>query len=410
MKKFVKLATSLTAVAALGVTVTACSSPIGNSKTTSASKNAQGVTDKEIKVGTWGPLTGPIAAYAAISQGANAYFNYINDKGGINGRKFVFKIYDDQYQPDKSVTAAKQLVADKVFATVATLGTANNEAADPILSKEGIPITGISTGSSEWAFPTKKNVFALQPTYTAEGHIMTQFAAQKRNVKTIGVFYQNDDFGKEDLAAIEQEAEKQGVKIIAKVPYNRSDTDYSSYALTMKQANPDAVFEIGVPAPLAQFEKGIANLGWHPQQYITYVSGDPVMFTLAGQAFDKVYTPDWEANLSDPKAKDFVTEYKKDYPNTPPTYLAMSGWIEAQVFAEAVKRCGNDLSWENFEKQMESIQNFTDTAASEPISYSSSNHQGVQSMSIVQADASIKEMKPIEPSISFHQTESALKK
>ncbi|UOF89017.1 ABC transporter substrate-binding protein [Fodinisporobacter ferrooxydans] len=396
----------------LGVSVTACGSPISTSSSGGASvnQNAQGVTKTEITVGTWGPLTGQFAAYAVVSQGANAYFNYINHNGGINGRKIKFKIYDDQYQPDKSVTAAKQLVADKIFAAVAPLGTANNQAADPILSKQGIPILGIATGSSEWGFPLKKNVFGLQPTYTAEGHIMTKFAVKHNHAKTIGVFYQNDDFGKEELMAIEQEAKQEGAKVIAKVAYSRGDTDYSSYALTMKQTNPDAVFEVGVPAPLAQFEKGIANLGWHPQQYITYVSGDPVMFRLAGQAFDKVYTPSWLKNLHDPQVKDFITEYKKDYPNTPPTGLALSGWIDAQVFAEAVKRCGNNLSWSNFEKQMESIHNYTDTASSEPVSYSSTNHQGVQSMSITQADFAAKDFKTIEPSIAYQQTDNPLKK
>jgi branched-chain amino acid transport system substrate-binding protein len=396
-----------------GAFVTACGSPTSTNSSNAANsnQNAQGVTQTEIKVGTWGPLTGPYAAYAVVSQGSNAYFNYINQNGGINGRKFNFKVYDDQYQPDKSVAAAKQLVADKIFAAVAPLGTANNQAADPILSKQGIPIIAISTGSSEWGFPLKKNVFALQPTYTAEGHIMTQFAVKQNHVKTIGVFYQNDDFGKEELLAIEQEAEQNGAKVIAKVSYSRGDTDYSSYALTMKQANPDAVFEVGVPAPLAQFEKGIANLGWHPQQYITYVSGDPVvMFNLAGQAFDKVYTLSWLPNLKDPKVQDFITEYKKDYPNTPPTLLALSGWVNAQVFVEAVKRCGNDLSWTNFEKQMESIQNFTDTASTEPVSYSADNHQGIQSMSIAQADFATKDLKMIAPSITYHQTENPLKK
>lgn len=417
MNKLTKLTTGISATLVLGMFSTACGSPLSSSKTspttstaTATAQNAQGVTDTEIKVGTWGPLTGPIAAYAAISQGASSYFNYVNDKGGVNGRKFTLKVYDDQYQPDKSVAAAKNLVADKVFATVATLGTANNEAADPILTKEGIPVTGVSTGSSEFAFPVKPNVFALQPTYTAEGHIMTKFATTKNNVKTIGVFYQNDDFGKEDLAAIEEEAAAHGAKVIAKVPYSRNDTDYSSYALTMKQANPDAVFEIGVPSPVASFEKGLMNLGWHPQQYVTYVSGDPVMFNLAGQAFDKVYTLAWEVNLADPKAKEFIDQFKKDYPNGKPTYLALSGWIEAQVFVEAVKRSGKDLSWSNFQKQMESIQNYTDTASSEPISYSATNHQGIQSMSIVQADFATKDLKQIAPSISYNEKESALKK
>lgn len=399
------------ALLAVGLTATACGSPTstGNTNTgASASGNAQGVTATQILVGTSGPLTGPIAAYGAISQGADAYFKYINDQGGINGRKFKYIILDDQYLPDKAVANARTLVADKVFATVATLGTAPNLAEDPILLKAGIPVTGVATGSSDLSFPVSPMRWGLQPTYTVEGHVMTKWAITNRGVKTIGVFYQNDDFGKEELAAIKQEAAQDGAQVVAEVAYNPTDTDFSSYALNMKKANPQAVFEVGVPEPTAQFMKGIQQLNWHPQQYVTYVSGDPIMFKLAGSAFDKVYTTGWLPLLNSPQAQTFVQAFQKYEPGNPPTYLSMSGWAEAQVFVEAVKRCGNDLSWSNFQKQMNSIQNYTDALTVAPVNYSATDHLGITAMDIVQADAKTQGLDVLSGNVNYNETQSAL--
>ena len=124
------------------VSVTGCESPISTGAgAQSSSGQVQGVTKTQVLVGTSGPLTGPVAPYGAVTEGVNAYFNYINGKGGVNGRKIKLMMLDDQYLPQKAASNARQLVADKVFATVGTLGTACNEAMDPILEKAGIPIT-----------------------------------------------------------------------------------------------------------------------------------------------------------------------------------------------------------------------------------------------------------------------------
>jgi len=402
----------VSAMTLAGLAATACGSPTSTGQTGQSSggnQNAQGVTATQITVGTSGPLTGPIAAYGVISQGANAYFNYINAQGGINGRKFKFIILDDQYQPDKGVANARQLVADKVFATVGTLGTAVNQAMDPILLKAGIPVTGVATGSSVLTFPVVPMRWGLQPTYTVEGHVMTKWAIQHNHVKTIGVFYQNDDFGQEGLAAVKQEAAADGAKVVAAIPYNATDTDFSIYAQNMKQANPQAVMEFGVPEPTAQFMKGIQQLGWHPQQYVSDVSGDPIMFKLAGSAFDGVYTNSWmPSSFTDSKLQNFVTEYKKDYANIPPSFLALSGWDEAQVFVHAVQECGNNLSWSNFQKQMDSITNWNGADTAVPVTYSSTNHAGTNQVYMVQADGVSQSMKPISGLVQYVELGSAL--
>jgi len=375
----------------------------------SAASGSQGVTASQILIGTSGPLTGPIAAYGAVSEGANAYFQYLNAQGGINGRKIKLIMLDDQYQPDLGVANAHKLVADKVFSTVSLLGTSVVEAMEPVLLKAGIPITGIATGSSQLTFPANPNVWGFEPTYTLEGHLLLSWAVHHRGVKTIGVFYQNDDFGHEGLAALQQEAKTDGVRILATASYNPTDTDFTTQAQTLALANPQAIFEFGVPEPTASFMKDLQQLGYKGQQYVSDVSGDPVfMFALAGSAFDNVYTDAYMPFLSAPRAQAFVSEWKHLYPNQPVSQTAESGWVEAQILAHAISLCGNDLTWSNLREKMDSITHWTGALTIGPVTYTKTFHAGTNEIQMVQANGTTMAMTPVSGLLHYHEIKSAL--
>jgi branched-chain amino acid transport system substrate-binding protein len=388
-----------------GLSLTACSSPTsaGTQNQSASSSQTQGVTKNQVLVGTTCPMTGPNGQYVAIEEGANAYFNYINAKGGVNGRKIKFISLDDQFLPEKAAANAKQLVADNVFATVSTVGTADNEAADPILTKAGIPVTGITTGSSAVSFPVSNLKFAYFPTYTTEGHIAVKWLVTHEHIKTIGVFLENDDWGKEELAAINAEAKANGVKVVAEIPFNTTDTDYSTYALNMKAKHPDVVYEVGVPRATSQFMKGLEQLNWHPLQYLSYPSADPIMFKLAGTAFDKVFTSQWQPSLKSDKANVFITEFKKDYPNRVETTMGLEGWVEAQIFVQALQACGDNVTRANFTKQMENIHDWTGAASASPIGFSATNHVALHNIHIVQADAKTQTFTTLSDNLSYNQ-------
>ncbi len=381
-----------------------------SSASASAASASQGVTASQILIGTSGPLTGPIAAYGAVSEGANAYFQYVNDHGGINGRKIKLVMLDDQYQPDLGVANARKLVADKVFATVSLLGTSVVEAMKPILLKAGIPMTGVATGSSQLTFPANPNVWGFEPSYTLEGHLLLSWAVHHRGIKTIGVLYQNDDFGREGLAALQQEAKTDGVRILATASYNPTDTDFSTQAQTLAVANPQAIFEFSVPEPTAQFMKDLQQLGYSGQQYVSDVSGDPVfMFALAGAAFNNVYTDAYMPALSATASQAFVSEWKQLYPNQPVSQTAESGWVEAQILAHAIALCGNDLTWSNLRVQMDNIRHWRGALTIGPVTYTKTFHAGTNEIQMVQANASTLTMNPVSGLLHYHEVKSSLK-
>src|SRR5947208_8686310 len=99
-----------------------------------------GVTATEIKIGGTFPLTGVASLYKTIPAAEKAYYDYVNDHGGVNGRKIDFTILDDSYDPSKTVPLAQQLVEQaKVFAVVGSLGTAPGLATWGYLNKNKVP-------------------------------------------------------------------------------------------------------------------------------------------------------------------------------------------------------------------------------------------------------------------------------
>src|SRR5213080_1598552 len=110
-----------------------------------------GVTATSVTSGGTVPLSGIAAAYASVAKGADAYFKYVNDKGGVNGRKIDYKYLDDAYDPSQTVQVTRQLVEqDRVFAIFNTLGTEDNIAIRDYLKQRGVPQLFVASGAQTW--------------------------------------------------------------------------------------------------------------------------------------------------------------------------------------------------------------------------------------------------------------------
>src|SRR5829696_1611205 len=160
-----------------------------------------GVTGNSILIGGTTPLSGIAAAYASVARGAEAYFKYVNARGGAAGRRINYKYYDDKYDPSETVQRTRQLILeDKVFAIFNTLGTEHNLAIRSLLNASKIPqifpASGATTFGRDWRkYPMTTAGF--QPSYLAEGRIYGKAVGQIRKNARVAVLYQNDDYGKD---------------------------------------------------------------------------------------------------------------------------------------------------------------------------------------------------------------------
>src|SRR5436305_4336680 len=142
-----------------------------------------GVTAGQILIGGTTPLSGPASAYASVAKGADAYLKYVNDHGGVLGRKIKYKYIDDVYDPSQTIQRTRDLVQnDKVFAIYNTLGTETNLEIRSYLNQLKVPQLFVASGASTFGADYKANPWTIgyQPSYLAEGMIYGRYIARTR--------------------------------------------------------------------------------------------------------------------------------------------------------------------------------------------------------------------------------------
>ena len=348
-----------------------------------------GVTDTEIVIGSFGPQDGPAGAYGVIDRVIAAYFKMVNEQGGINGRTVRFIYENDSYQPAKTVAAVKKLVEeDKVFALVGGLGTAQNLAVMEYLVQNNVPHVGPATGSGIMAMPVKKNVFQVQINYTVEGILLTQYAIDNFKSKKFAVFYQNDVFGKEGLAAVNAELKKRGLSEAIAVSYEAADTNFAAQALKLQTSGADTVILFAVPKPGASIIAEMTKIGFKPKVLASAIINDPAIFQLAGPGIEGVITDGWmpqHDDVTDPKIVEYQAFLKKYAPNEASGGFALTGYLYGHLMTEALKRTGKDLTRDKFIQTLDQLTDYRGSMVPS-LTYTPTDHAGTKSAFFMKGD------------------------
>jgi len=332
-----------------------------------------GVTDTEIKVGNTMPYSGPASVYAIIGRTFSAYFRMINDQGGINGRKINFITYDDAYSPPKTVEQTRKLIeSDEVFVDFAPLGTAPNAAIQKYLNQKKVPQLFVGSGASRWGDPDHFPwTIGLQPSYRSEARIYATYIQKNYPGKTIGILYQNDDFGKDYLVGLKDVLRDDYAKLVlSEIPYEVSVPTVDSQVVAIRTANPDIFINIGTPKFAAQAIKKVAEMNWHPIHIMTNVAISPAQTLkpagienakgILSSAYQMIVTdPAMEATPGMKKFRAFMAQY---YPEADKLESGpLTAWNASQVFVQLIKQCGDDLTRENVMKQAANLDMTVDT-------------------------------------------------
>ncbi len=245
---------------------------------------APGVTKTTITIGGTFPLTGPAALYGVIPKAESAYFSYVNNHGGVNGRKINFKYYDDGYNPANTVPLTKKLVQqDKVFAVYGSLGTEPILATRDYLNQAKVPQVLVATGDSYWATQGKKYPWTIgfQPDYPGESSIYGKFIASKVPQAKIGVLMQDDAYGENYYNGLVAGLGDSKSKIVDVEKYDATQTDVSSQIVKLKAAGANVVVLFSLPTQTIDALVVITKIGWKPVTFINNVSASPLFMGLA---------------------------------------------------------------------------------------------------------------------------------
>jgi ABC-type branched-subunit amino acid transport system substrate-binding protein len=246
-------------------------------------QDTPGVTATQILLGATGPLTGAESQYQPILSGAQAYFSYVNDHGGVLGRTIVFKVEDDQYDPAQTVALTQKLVEqDNVFAIFNSIGTEHALAVREYLNQQKIPQLFVGSGATAIATQHKQFpwTIGLLPSFPGEGAIYgRQIVATKPNAK-IAVLYENDEYGQELLAGLKRGLGAHAKQIVATQSYALLDPTVDSQVQQLKTSGADTFVIFALPKQAIQAFVIAAKLGWKPAEYVTSVSIDPAVMQI----------------------------------------------------------------------------------------------------------------------------------
>ena len=315
-----------------------------------------GVTSTSILLGGTAPLTGEAAAAAGVARGADAYFKYVNSRGGIYGRKIAYKYLDDAYDPSKTVQAVRELVQqDEVFALFSTVGTNSNLAVRDYLNASKVPQLFVAAGATTFGRDYAKYPYTIGylPTYSAEGQIYARriLATNAKKAK-VAVLYQDDDYGRDLLSGFQKGLGSHRDMLVAKVGYDPASSDVQSQVAELKAsgANTFCVFAFGKFA--IQTFVYVSKLGWKPQIYVNDVASASSVMQLMPQATAEgsisivfAKDPATPKFAKDPGVKLAGTIIKRFVPGgNPGDGFLVAGMVSAFTMVDTLKKAGKSLT------------------------------------------------------------------
>jgi branched-chain amino acid transport system substrate-binding protein len=289
-----------------------------------------------------------------VARGADAYFKYVNARGGVFGRKITYKYVDDGYEPQRTFLAVRQLVQqDGVFAIFNSLGTSNNAAIRGFLNQAGVPQLFVASGASTFGRDYKKYPWTIGfiPTYSAEGKVYARYLLKNKRGAKIAVLYQDDDYGKELVSGLQAGLGAKKSLIVKKVGYDPTASDVRSEVASLK-ASKAKVFMIFAFGKFAIQAFITANqLGWHPQIVVNDVAAATSLMQLSPPkategALSIVFgkdpdSPMWKRDKGMKLFRSIMSRYAAG--QTPNGYYA-AGMASAYTLVDTLKKAGKNLS------------------------------------------------------------------
>ncbi len=321
-----------------------------------------GITANTIVIGQSAPLTGPAMELGTeMRAGALLYFDFINARGGVNGRTIELRTLDDGYEPDRAVANTHRFVdKDEAFALFGYVGTPTTLASMPIFTQARTPLVGPFTGAEAFRKPLNRYIFNVRASYFQETDDLVELLA-KLNLTRIAVFYQNDAYGKAGLEGVDRAMKKRKLEIVGTGTVERNSSDVAAAVAAISKSNPQAIIQIGAYKSCAAFIKAMKKSGVFAQYMnVSFVGARALAQELGndgrGVGISQVVPFPWNGGVP------VVREYQKLSlaKNGKETYsfTSLEGFIAAKVMVEGLRRAGREPTRERLVSALETLNDF----------------------------------------------------
>ena len=337
----------------------------------SASAVAQQNTadEAEIRIGNIMPYTGPMAAFATIGKAEAAFFEMVNERGGINGRKIKFMSVDDSSNPGEAVARTRELVEkEKVLLMFGSFGTPDNLAIRQYLNERKIPQLFIASGDEEWAHPRSFPwTMGWQPAFRTEGRVFANYIQVGYPDRKIAVLWENDQFGRDLFRGLKEGLGDTASRIVADIAFDVSDNSIDHQVEILKDSGAEILVFNGSPAPAARAIRKAVELDRNPVFLLNNASASiasalrPAGLQNAVGVISTAFLKDAGDSMwkEDPAIKEWLAFMDKYYPDgDKDDGYALYGYAAAATLLQVLNQCGGDLSRENVMKQAASLRDY----------------------------------------------------
>ncbi|WP_298754176.1 ABC transporter substrate-binding protein [uncultured Arcobacter sp.] len=309
-------------------------------------------TENKIVVGSSLPKTGIIKSWGeSVIYGANSYFTYVNETNLLGNKKIEFLTYDDKYEPELTIDNSNRLVyQDKVFALFGFVGTPTVKSILPILYDEKIPFIAPFTGASFLRNNHNKNFINLRSSYSEEIESLVYYLHNKKGLKKIAVFYQNDDYGEEGYVSLLKSLRSRNLPLVAEGSYKRNTLSITHAFNEIKDANPEAIIMIGAYKSNALFiKKAKENIHFKDTLFCNISFGDAnamikeldnYNLDANNLIFSQVVPSYTQTSIA--VIKEYQTLMKKYYPKVELGFISLEAFLSAKVLVNAISRIQGD--------------------------------------------------------------------
>jgi branched-chain amino acid transport system substrate-binding protein len=339
----------------------------------------RGVSDSEIIIGCMADLSGVTAVQGVNNaSGMRMAFDQANAKGGVHGRKVRFIIEDMQYIVPKAVQAMNKLVnLDNIFIGLGNGGTPMNDAVMPMMFEKNVPNVFPTTCARSMYEPFNRLKFGQFASYYDQMRSGVKYFAEKMDRKTIGVMYQDTDYGRDVLAGAVAQAEAMGLKVGGATGHKPTDTDFNGAIAKLRDAKCDLIVLGTIVKDTVIILQTAHKTGWNPIFMGNFATYSTAVAEAPGGPAEGFYSmspaPYRYPDDPRPAVHEFATRFKTAY-GFDVNYLGEAGYTAASFALAALEKAGRDLTVDSFIAAMDSMKNWQDIFDGPPLSLSPTNH------------------------------------
>ena len=352
-----------------------------------------GVTQGTIKIGSWGPLSGPVSLLGeSMRDGLRVCVREVNDAGGVNGRNLELIVYDDAGSPQEAQAAIRRLLnQDQVFMLLGGSTSGSTLPVRHVIARQKVPFIASVSSNMNLMDPFSRYIFRIYANEVTQAQSITDWMIDHEGIKRPAIIYNSNDYGVGGYKVFSERLRKKyDMKPVAAERYNPGDQDFSAQLLSIKQATPDGLLVFSFAAEAGIIVRQANELGLTAKMFGGGGTATSLFQRGAGNAA-KGFVADFVLprfpDSDDPKVvpyREMLAKwfYPNGFPPGRPSEYDLAAYGACLVTLEAFRRIGKDLTREKVIDALEGFNKF-DTGVIFPVSYSPDNHEATEQVQII---------------------------